>query len=150
MIDYTQADFGRGPQRYDLILDIAGNSPLSRLRRALTPRGTLVIVGGEDGDRWTGGIARQLRALALSPFLRQRLTMLIPKEHHVDIERLAELARTGKLTPVIDTTWPLHQAPDAMRHLQAGRARGKPVITVAPAPGSGTSCAYTRAIAPAS
>jgi NADPH:quinone reductase-like Zn-dependent oxidoreductase len=132
VIDYTQDDFTAGPQRYDLILDIAGNAPLSRLRRALTARGTLVIVGGEDGDRWTGGMGRQVRALALSPFVRQRLATLFPKEHHSDIARLAELVKAGKLTPVIDTTWPLNQAPDAMRHLQAGRARGKIVIAVAP------------------
>ena len=75
VIDYSQHDFADGPQRYDLILDLGGNSPLSRLRRALTPAGTLVIVGGEDGGRWTG-MGRQLRALALSLFVRQRLTML--------------------------------------------------------------------------
>jgi NADPH:quinone reductase-like Zn-dependent oxidoreductase len=75
VIDYTHDDFADGRQRYDLILDIGGYSPLSRLRRALTPRGTLVIVGGEDGGRWTG-MDRQLRAVALSPFVRQRLTML--------------------------------------------------------------------------
>jgi NADPH:quinone reductase-like Zn-dependent oxidoreductase len=78
VIDYTQGDFADGPQRYDLILDIGGNTPLSRLRRALTPRGTLVIVGGEDSGRWTG-LSRQLGALALSPFVRHRLTIGIPK-----------------------------------------------------------------------
>src|SRR3954468_14804383 len=132
VIDYTQDDFAAGPQRYDLILDIAGNAPLSRLRRVLTPRGTLVIVGGEDGDRWTGGMGRQLRALALSPFVRQRLATVFPKEQHSDIARLVKLVEAGKLTPVIDTTWPLPQAPEAMRHLQGGRARGKIVIAVAP------------------
>ncbi len=130
VIDYTQDDFANGPPRYDLILDIGGNSPLSRLRRALTPSGTLVIVGGEDGGRWTGGIDRQLRALALSPFVRQRLTMFISNEHHADLERLAQLIEAGELTPIIDKTYPLHQAPDAMRHLEAGHARGKLVITV--------------------
>ena len=67
VLDYTREDFAAGPQRYDLILDIGGNSPLSRLRRALAPSGTLVLVGGEDGDRWTGGMGRQLQAVALSP-----------------------------------------------------------------------------------
>jgi NADPH:quinone reductase-like Zn-dependent oxidoreductase len=133
VIDYTTDDFATGPQRYDLILDVGGNAPLSRLRRALTPSGTLVLVGGEDGDRWTGGMGRQLRALALSPFVRQRLTMKTPKEHHADLERLARLIEAGRLTPIIDKTYPLNQAPDAMRHLQAGRARGKIVIAVAQA-----------------
>jgi NADPH:quinone reductase-like Zn-dependent oxidoreductase len=129
VIDYTQDDFAKGPQRYDLILDIGGNSPLSRLRRALTPRGTLVIVGGEDSGRWTG-LSRQLRALALSPFVRQRLTIRFPKETHVDIERLVELIEAGQLTPVIDRTYELAAAADAMRHLEAGHARGKIAIAI--------------------
>ena len=132
VIDYTRDDFTAGTPRYDLILDIGGNSPLPRLRRALTPTGTLVLVGGENGDRWTGGMSRQLRAVALSPFVRQRLTMKTPKEHHRDLERLARLIEAGELTPTIDRTYPLDQAPDAMRHLQAGQARGKIVIAVAP------------------
>jgi NADPH:quinone reductase-like Zn-dependent oxidoreductase len=130
VIDYTHDDFATGPQRYDLILDIGGNSPLSRLRSALTPGGTLVIVGGEDGGRWTGGIDRQLRALALSPFVSQRLTMFITKQLSADLERLAQLIEAGELTPIIDKTYPLHEAPEAMRHLEAGSARGKLVITV--------------------
>jgi NADPH:quinone reductase-like Zn-dependent oxidoreductase len=132
VIDYTQDDFAVGPQRYDLILDIGGSSPLSRLRRALTPSGTLVIVGGEDGGNLTG-MSRQLHALALSPLLRQRLTMLTPKEHHADLERLAQLIEAGELTPVIDNIYPLHQVPDAMRYLEAGHARGKLVIKLADA-----------------
>ena len=133
VVDYTRADFTAGAQRYDLILDIGGNSPLPRLRRALTPTGTLVLVGGENGDRWTGGMGRQLRAVALSPFVRHRLTMKMPKEHHTDLERLARLIEAGDLTPAIDKIYPLDQAPDAMRHLEAGQARGKIVIAVAPA-----------------
>ena len=105
-------------------------SPLRRLRGALTPRGTLVIVGGENGGRWTGGFGRQLRAVALSPFVRQRLTMKIPRERSADLERLTTLIEAGELTPIIERTYPLHQAPDAMRHLEAGQARGKLVITV--------------------
>jgi NADPH:quinone reductase-like Zn-dependent oxidoreductase len=131
VLDYTRDDFATGPQRYDLILDIGGNSPLRRLRRALAPSGTLVLVGGEDGDRWTGGIGRQLRTVALSPFVPQRLTMKTPNENYADLERLAGLIEAGQLTPTIDKTYPLDQAPDAMRHLQTGRARGKIVITVA-------------------
>ena len=129
VIDYTREDFAKGPERYDLILDIGGNSSLARLRRALTPRGTLVIVGGEDSGRWTG-MSRQLRALALSPFVRQRLTIRIPKETHADIELLGELSEAGQLTPVIDKTYPLADAADAMRYLEAGRARGKIAIAI--------------------
>jgi NADPH:quinone reductase-like Zn-dependent oxidoreductase len=130
VIDYTQGDFADGSERYDLILDVGGNTALSRLRRTLTPSGTLVIVGGEGGSRWTGGFGRSLRAVALSPFVRHRLTMKTPREHYSDLERLAALIEAGELTPVIDKTYPLHQAPDAMRRLEAGHARGKLVITL--------------------
>jgi len=130
VIDYTRADFLDGSRRYDLILDIGGNSPLPRLRRALAPRGTLVIVGGEGGGKLTGGIDRQLRALALSLFVRQRLTMVVPKEHYADLERLTELIEAGALTPSVDRTYPLERAADAMRHLDVGRARGKIAITI--------------------
>ena len=130
VIDYTREDFADGSQHYDLILDIGGNSPLSKLRAALTKVGTLVIVGGEEGGRWFGGINRQLRALALSPFIAQRLTSFLSKENHADLERLAELIEAGELTPTIDTTYPLDEAPEAMAHLEAGQARGKIVISV--------------------
>jgi len=129
VLDYTHDDFADGSRRYDLILDIAGNSPLARLRGALTPAGTLVIVGGEDGGRWTG-MGRQLRALALSPFVRQRLTTFVSRHRLADLETLARLIEAGQLAPVIGKTYPLHQAPDAMRDLLAGHARGKLVITV--------------------
>lgn len=128
VIDYTRDDFADGIQRHDLILDIGGNSRLSRLRRALAPRGTLVIVGGEGGGKWTG-MSRQLRALVLSLFVRQRLTTLVSKEHHRYLEALRPLVEAGQLTPVIERTYPLGEVPDAMRHLQAGHARGKIAIT---------------------
>jgi NADPH:quinone reductase-like Zn-dependent oxidoreductase len=99
---------------------MGGNSPLSRLRRALTPHGMLVIVGGEDRGRWTG-MDRQLRALALSPFVGQRLTTFGPKEHYTVLDRLTELIEVGQLVPVIEQTYPLSDMPNAMRHLQAGR-----------------------------
>jgi NADPH:quinone reductase-like Zn-dependent oxidoreductase len=129
VIDYTRDDFADGPERYDLILDIGGNSRLSRLRRALTPTGTAVIVGGEEGGNLTG-MNRQLRALALSSFVRQRLTMFIAKQRSRDLERLTELIDAGKVTPSIDRTYPLDQVPEAMRHLEAGKARGKVAITI--------------------
>jgi len=130
VIDYTREDFAEGEQRYDVILDIGGNASLSRLRRALTPRGTLVIVGGETGGRWLGGTDRQLRALLLSRFVGQKLGTFISKENHEDMLVLKELIEAGKVTPVIDRTYPLTEAPQAIRYVQEGHARGKVVITV--------------------
>ena len=97
VIDYTREDFAEGRQRYDLILDIGGNSSLARLRRALTPRGTLVIVGGEGGGRMFGGIDRQLRAMMLSPFVGQKLGTFISKENHEDMLALKELIESGEI-----------------------------------------------------
>jgi NADPH:quinone reductase-like Zn-dependent oxidoreductase len=130
VVDYTREDFADGVQRYDLILDIGGNSGLSRLRRALAPKGTLVIVGGEEGGKWTGGFGRQIRALVLSPFVGQRLTMLASKEHHAHLEAVSRFIEAGQVVPIVDKTYPLAEAPDAMRHLEAGRARGKIAITI--------------------
>ena len=123
--------FTAGRQRYDVILDIGGNASLSRLRRALTRTGTLVIVGGENGGRWTG-MGRQLRAVALSPLVRQRLRTMMAKEHHTGLERLAELVAAGSLTPAIERSYPLNDAASAMRNLVSGDARGKLVISVGP------------------
>jgi len=130
VIDYTREDFAEGDQRYDLILDIGGNSTLTRLRRALASRGTLVIVGGEGGGRWLGGTDRQIRALVLSPFVSQKLGTFVNKENHEDMLVLKELIESGKITPVIDRTYPLAQVPGAIRYLEEGHAQGKVVITV--------------------
>jgi len=127
VIDYTKEDFTDGRVRYDVILDTAGNRPLSHLRRALTPRGTLVIVGGEDGGKWLG-IRRQLRAAALSPFVGQKLGFFIAKQQSSDLEELSRLLEAGAITPVVDRTFPLDEVPDAIRYLRDGRARGKVVI----------------------
>jgi NADPH:quinone reductase-like Zn-dependent oxidoreductase len=130
VIDYTNGDFADDVHHYDLILDIAGNPALSRLRRALTPAGTAVLVGGEEGGSLTGGIGRQLRAVARSRFTGQRLTGCLCRERFADLERLSELIEGGQLTPCIDRTYPLDQVPAAMRYLAAGKARGKIAITV--------------------
>ncbi|GIF50818.1 NADPH:quinone reductase-like Zn-dependent oxidoreductase [Asanoa ferruginea] len=130
VIDYTRDDFAAGPQRYDLILDIGGNPTLSRLRRALTPTGTAVIIGGEEGGKWTGGFGRHLRAAAMSPFVSQRLVMFAAKERGSDLERLTELIEAGTLTPVLDKTFTLSRVPEAMHYLEAGKARGKVAITI--------------------
>jgi NADPH:quinone reductase-like Zn-dependent oxidoreductase len=128
VIDYTRDEVADGSRRYDLIIDINGNTPLSRLRRALTPAGTLVIAGGEGG-KWTG-IGRQLRAVAQSPFGRQRLTTCISTQRLADIEELSRLAETGQLTPPLDRSFPLTEAPAAVDYLSAGHARGKIAVTV--------------------
>jgi 2-desacetyl-2-hydroxyethyl bacteriochlorophyllide A dehydrogenase len=130
VIDYTREDFADGQNRYDVILDIAGNRSLSHLRRALAPEGTLVIVGGEGGGRWLGGIDRQLRAQLLSLFVRQKLGTWISTEREEDLETLRELLEAGKVTPVVDRTFTLSEVPEAIRYLRDGRARGKVVITV--------------------
>jgi len=130
VIDYTKDDFADGAHRYDVIIDIAGNPTLSRLRRALTRTGTVVIVGGEEGGNVTGGFGRSLRAPFVSLFVGQRLAMLASKERASDLERLTPLIEAGKVTPSVDRTYPLAQVPDAMRHLEAGKARGKLAITI--------------------
>lgn len=130
VIDYTVDDFADSAQHYDLIIDIAGNPRLSRLRRALTPTGTAVIVGGEEGGNVTGGFGRSLRAPIMSLFIGQRLAMFASKERATDLERLTPLIEAGKVTPSIDRTYSLAQVPDAMRHLEAGKARGKVAITI--------------------
>jgi len=130
VIDYTRDDFADGKRRYDAILDIGGNSRLSRLRRALTPVGRLVIVGGETDGRWLGGFDRQLRAMMLSPVVSQKLGILGAKENAADLSVLRELIESGKVTPSIDRTFPLSEAPEAIRYFQEGHARGKVVIAV--------------------
>jgi NADPH:quinone reductase-like Zn-dependent oxidoreductase len=130
VVDYATEDFADGRHHYDLVLDIAGNSGLARLRRALTRTGTVVLVGGEDGGSLTGGMNRQLRALALSPFLRQRFAWFVAKERASDLERLRPFIEAGQVAPSIDRTCPMDRVPEALEDLEAGRVRGKVAITV--------------------
>jgi NADPH:quinone reductase-like Zn-dependent oxidoreductase len=131
VIDYTSEDFADGARRWDLIVDTAGRRPLSVLRRALTPRGTLVIVGGDGGGRWTGGFFRQiLRAPLLSLVTRQKLRPLTSKERLQDLQALAAMIEAGTVTPVVGRTYPLADASEAVRELERGHARGKLVVTV--------------------
>jgi NADPH:quinone reductase-like Zn-dependent oxidoreductase len=129
-IDSTREDVADGRSRYDVIIDTAGRRPLSRLRRALAPGGTLVIVGGEGGGRWLGGFDRQLRAPIVSPFVGRRLRPLISRERQEDLIVLKDLIEAGDVTPVVDRTYPLSEVPEAIRYLEQGHARGKVVITV--------------------
>jgi NADPH:quinone reductase-like Zn-dependent oxidoreductase len=128
VIDYTREDIADGTRHFDLILDCAGRRTLSQLRRALTPKGTLVIVGGEGGGRWMGGFLRNLRAPVLSRFVGQRLRMLASKERPEDLQTLRELLEAGKVTPLIDRPFPLREVPEAIRQMVEGRGRGGLIV----------------------
>ena len=127
VIDYTREDLGA--ERYDLVLDLAGNRPVSVLRRSLTPTGTLVIVGGENGGRILGGFQRSLGAMVVSLFVRQRLTGVAVVQRRSDLLVLADLLAAGSLAPVIHRVYPLSEAIDALRMLESGDPQGKLVIT---------------------
>jgi NADPH:quinone reductase-like Zn-dependent oxidoreductase len=131
VVDYTRDDVTDGTRRFDLILDNAGNRPLAALRRALTPAGALVIIGGEGGGPWIGGLQRNLGAGLLTLFVKQRLVTCFARAKGSDLEYLRGLMEAGKMTPVIDRTFPLAEAPEAVRYLQHGKTRGgKVVLTV--------------------
>jgi NADPH:quinone reductase-like Zn-dependent oxidoreductase len=129
LIDYTSADFADGRRQWDLIISIAGDPALARLRRALTPTGTAVLIGDEGGDRLTG-MNRMLLTMVRGMAVRQRIAMLSLDERATYVERLTTLIEAGQVRPSLDRTYPLEQAPEAMRHLEAGRVRGKVAITV--------------------
>ena len=128
VIDHTREEIDASGRRWDVIIDLAGLRRLSLLRRCLAPDGTLVIAGGEGGDRWLGGTHRQLGAMALSPFVRQRLTSLLSKETTADFATLADMADRGELRPVLERTYALEEAAKAIDHLVEGHVRGKIVV----------------------
>jgi NADPH:quinone reductase-like Zn-dependent oxidoreductase len=130
VIDYTREDFTEGTVRYDVIIDNAGNRPLSRLRQALAPKGALVIIGGENGGNWVGPADRIVPALLLSPFVGQQLGVLMAVEREVDLRALGQMIEAGAVVPIIDRTFSLIEAPDAVRYLMEGHARGKVVVTI--------------------
>jgi len=134
VIDYTQEDFTRSGQKYDLIFQLAGTRSPSDCRRALTSKGTLVLSSGESNGRWIGPVDRIIKALVLSPFVSQKLASFTVKPNKEDLQFLKQLIEAGKLTPVIDRTYSLSETPEASRYLENGHARGKVVITV---PGEG-------------
>jgi NADPH:quinone reductase-like Zn-dependent oxidoreductase len=129
-IDYTRRDFTEDSGRFDLIIDTAGNRSLSSLRRALTRKGTLVIVGGEGRGRWLGPVARLLAGMVLSMFVRHRIRFLMAKETKTDLETLREMVETGKLRPVIERTLAFEEAPAVIATLTTRPARGKTVVTL--------------------
>jgi NADPH:quinone reductase-like Zn-dependent oxidoreductase len=129
VIDYTREDIVDGKRRFDVIFDTAGNREASYLRGALTPKGTLVLAGGEGGGRWLG-MGRVMRAKAVSPFVGQKMTNYLARPKADDLHVLKDLIEAGKLKPLIGATYPLSDVPDAMRELGMGHGRGKVVITV--------------------
>jgi len=129
VIDYTRADVTRGAGRYDVIVDLAGDHRVSEFRRVLTPNGRYVASTGAGG-RLVGPLPRMLVVSAMSPFVRQRLRVLAAKRDIADLTRLAELVVAGKVTPVIERTYSLSEAADAIRFIEAEHARGKVVLTV--------------------
>ena len=129
VIDYTQEDFSQRGQRFEVMLDLVGNRSLSDCMRALTPSGTYVLVGVADLGRWFG-LARQIKALSLSPFVRRRLRVFIARHNREDLITLKELVEAGQVAPVIDQRYELREVPEALRHQGEGHARGKIVITV--------------------
>jgi NADPH:quinone reductase-like Zn-dependent oxidoreductase len=134
VVDYTQEDFTRSGERYDVILDIAGNHPWPDIRRALTPGGTFVLIGhdqyGAAGHRWFGSLGRFFKLMVMSPFVGHIHPFRGAKDPGDRLVVMKELIEAGKITPVIDRTFPLSEAPEAIRYLESGRARGKVVITV--------------------
>lgn len=130
VIDYTSDDFTRSGQRFDLLIDIAGNRSLADCRRVLAPSGVLVGVGAPDTGRWIGPLTRPVKMLVFSRFVRQTMAGFLAKQSRDDLGVLREMLLAGKVVPVIDRTYPLSEVPDAMRYLEAGHAAGKVVITV--------------------
>jgi len=129
-IDYTQEDFTEGSERYDVIFQLAGTASASDCRRALTPKGRLVLSSGDSKGRYIGPMGRVIRAMLLSPFVGQSLRTLSVKRSRDDLQLLGELIESGAIAPVIDKTYPLSEAPEAIRYIETGRARGKVVIAV--------------------
>jgi NADPH:quinone reductase-like Zn-dependent oxidoreductase len=130
IIDYTQEDFTKGTQRYDLILDTVGNHSLLDYRGVLTPHGMVVIVGGPSVGQWIGPLITPIKALLLSPFVSQKFAPFLAELTKEDLSTLGDLMQSGKVTPVIDKHYSLRELPEAINYLEAGHARGKVVIDV--------------------
>lgn len=130
VVDHTTADPLAEADAFDLVVDTGGRNPLRRLRRSLVPGGTLVIVGGEGGNRLTGGFGRQLRAAAVSPLLRERLVMMLARDTSEVVERLGAMLVDGTLAPRIDRVVDLDGVDEGLRALAAGEVTGKVVVRV--------------------
>jgi NADPH:quinone reductase-like Zn-dependent oxidoreductase len=134
VLDYTREDFTRSGERYDVILDIAGNHPWPDIRRAITPEGTFVLIGhdhyGGSGHRWFGSLGRFAKLVVISPFVNQLHPFRGVKDPGDRLVVMKELIEAGKVTPVIDRTFPLSGVPEVIRYLESGQARGKLVVTI--------------------
>jgi NADPH:quinone reductase-like Zn-dependent oxidoreductase len=132
VIDYTKEDFAKGTERYDVILDNVPNHSLSECRQILNPNGKYVMIGGggPNDNRWIGPFGRVIHTLILSPFINQKMGMMMADANQKDLTILGDMMQSGKLKPVIDRTYKLDQLPDAIRYLEEGHARGKVIITV--------------------
>ncbi|MFI5836206.1 NAD(P)-dependent alcohol dehydrogenase [Micromonospora sp. NPDC051300] len=132
VVDYTRADFTRGPHRHDMVLDLVGNRSLTALRRALTPAGTLVLSGGGvwRGGSVVGPVRLIVRGRLIAPLVRHRVVVLATTPGRQHLDALREYAEAGHLTPVVDRTYPLREVPEAIRYLEGEHARAKVVITV--------------------
>lgn len=130
VLDYATDDLADGTRHYDVIIDIAGNTSLKRLRRALTPHGRVVIVGGESGSAIAGGLGRPIWGALTSLVRRQKVVMFVSKESGADLAPITDLIESGRVTPAVDTVFALEKATDAMAHLESGRTRGKIAIAV--------------------
>jgi NADPH:quinone reductase-like Zn-dependent oxidoreductase len=129
VIDYTKEDFTNGAERYDLILDMVGNKGLLECRRALKPDGRYIMIGGPKG-RWVAPMDTIVRAFLLKPFIKQEMSFMMSEVKRDDLLVLRDLMQSGKVTPVIDKSYPLNQTSEAVAYVETGRARGKVVITV--------------------
>jgi NADPH:quinone reductase-like Zn-dependent oxidoreductase len=130
VIDYTQQDFTKSGQRYDLFFDCVGNHSLSACRRVLNPKGIYIVVGAPPGGRWIGPLARLLKTILLSPFVSRKMITFLASINKEDLVVLKELMEAKKVTPVIDRRYRLSEVPEAIRYLEEGHARGKVVITL--------------------
>ena len=130
VIDYTHEDFTTLGGRYDVVLFLAGTQTPWACRRALTPQGTLVVISGDAKGRWVGAVGRIAKALAVSPFVSQRMTAFTVAPKTADLVSVTELIETGRVTPVIGDTYALSEVPEAIRRMEGGRTRGKIVITL--------------------
>jgi len=133
VVDYMKEDFTKSNERYDVILDNVGTQPLSGFRRVLKPKGICVLIGGggPNEGKWVGPMARPLKAKLMSPFIDQKMGMMMADGNKDDLNILADLMQSGKVTPVIDRTYPLSEIREAVRYVETGRARGKVIIIVA-------------------
>ena len=132
VIDYTREDFTKGSQSYDLIFDNVGNRGVSELRRVTAPKGAVVMVGGSGGGKLLGPLGDLASAAMYSAFVSQKFTFLLAQLNQKDLEALRELMQAGKVTPVIDRSYPLAETAAAIAYLEEGHARGKVIIAVAP------------------